>query len=157
MATTTGHRVVGTSLAMEFVLDVSPCAPSAARAGLRRWLEGLRWPADDAEQLVFCVSEAVTNIVQHAYRSVGPVQVAARLEMLTDPGQARRLRWICIDIHDNGRWRDPDSHRPGIGLWMLRRLLDNLVVITRGTPDYGTTVSLRSNPVEEVDRRSPAR
>jgi len=150
MTTTAGRTGVGTAMTMEFVVEISPTAPSAARDELRHWLQHLAWPADQAEQLVFCVSEAITNTVQHAYAHHGPVQLSARLETITDPGRPRRLRWICIDIHDTGRWRDPDARRPGIGLWLLRRLLDNLVVITRGTPDYGTTVSLRSHPVDEL-------
>ncbi len=138
---------------VEFVLGASATTPGVARAELRRWLDGLGWPADEAEQLVFCVSEAVTNIVEHAYADVIDdatcfVQLSARHEIVADPRLAGRLRWVCIDIHDTGHWRDPDPHRRGLGLPLSRRLLDNLVVITRGTPDYGTTVSLRSHPVD---------
>jgi serine/threonine-protein kinase RsbW len=143
--------------AVEFVLGVSAIAPGVARARLRRWLDGLGWPADQAEQLVFCVSEAVTNTVEHAYMDAindptCSVQLSARHEVVADPRVARSLRWVCIDIHDTGRWHDPDPHRRALGLHLSRRLLDNLVIITRGSPDYGTTVSLRSHPVDQPDQ-----
>ncbi len=156
MAPSTGQAsVAAVTPTVAFVLGVSAAAPHAARGELRRWLDGLGWPGDEADQLVFCVSEAVTNIVEHAYEdAVDPArrsaQLSARVETIADPRLARSLHWVYIDIHDTGRWRDADPHRPTLGLHLLQRLLDNVVVITRGTPDYGTTVSLRSNPVEQL-------
>lgn len=37
------------------------------RARLRRWLGELGWPAEDAEDIVLAVNEAVSNVVEHAY------------------------------------------------------------------------------------------
>lgn len=146
--------MTGAGSPTEFLFTASKATPAAVRVELRRWLDHLNWPTDEADQIVFCVSEAVTNIVEHAYlgqrnpNSEARVQISACLETVADPGFARMLRWVCIDIHDTGRWRDPSPHRDGLGLPLLRRLLDNVVVITRGTPDYGTTVSIRSHPIE---------
>jgi anti-sigma regulatory factor (Ser/Thr protein kinase) len=140
--------------AIKFVLSASATTPGVVRTEIRHWLDRLSCPADEANQIIFCASEVVTNIVEHAYiYGHGPngdrsVQISMRREVVADPELMRRLCWICIDIHDAGRWREPDPRRPGIGLPLLRQLLNNVVVITRGTPDYGTTVSLRSHVIE---------
>lgn len=111
-----------TSSRTEFVFAASKTTPAAARAELRRWLERLDWPADEADQIVFCVSEAVTNIVLHAYADQrnpggdGVVLISGCLQTIADPGYDRTLRWVCIDIHDTGRWREPALQHDGLGL-----------------------------------------
>lgn len=45
------------------------CLP-VVRASVRRWLAGLAWPEDPAEDIVLAVHEAVSNVIEHAYLPV---------------------------------------------------------------------------------------
>jgi serine/threonine-protein kinase RsbW len=117
--------------------------PQLVREELRRWLASWSWPEDDLDDVVAAVDEAVSNVVDHAYRSLpspGEVRVRARV----DPeGDGHR---VTVVVSDRGRWRpvpaDP-GHR-GRGLLMMRCCAADV----RIEPDeHGTRVTLTSAPV----------
>jgi serine/threonine-protein kinase RsbW len=62
-------------LSREVLMRVLPAQPSSlrpVRATIAEWLFLLHWPADDAEDLTLAVSEAVTNVIEHAYPADRP-------------------------------------------------------------------------------------
>jgi len=135
------------------------CLP-VVRASVRRWLAGLAWPDDPAEDIVLAVHEAVTNAVEHAYPDdvmggASGVDVQGVLE--TDPsgtawgvhlpgaGGARRVR---VSVCDHGRWQ-PDRHdrtdpsrARGRGLTMMEALMAEMSITA--SAETGTQVELIS-------------
>ncbi|MDR7576704.1 MAG: ATP-binding protein, partial [Armatimonadota bacterium] len=91
----------------------------AAEAGLdRRQMLGVQ----------VAVSEAVSNIIEHAYGPAGgPIHLRASL--------AEGL--LTVEVRDVGRWRTPREEGRGRGLALMRALADR-VTIERG--ETGTTV-----------------
>lgn len=104
------------------VVDAEPAALSLLRSAFRRWLRRMRWPDDDAADLVMALNEAAANVIDHAYQySTGdpPGDMRVLAERCDDRDGRRRVRLM---VADSGRWRpiptDP-GHR-GRGLRMMR-------------------------------------
>jgi anti-sigma regulatory factor (Ser/Thr protein kinase) len=125
-------------------LNADATAPSVIRRLLRRWLANAQWPTYDAEDLVYVVSEAVSNCIEHGYRDLdhaGPVEVTAEEELVSV-----RQRRVVITVADHGRWR-PLSTAPanrGRGMPLMRALTHSLEIDRTRT---GTRVTLTSRPV----------
>ena len=119
---------------------------AAARERVEAWLARLRWPTEESHDIVYAVSEAVSNACEHAYhrRASGTVRVNAHVEHPT--AQTRQVR---VDVIDEGRWR-PRATRPftrGRGLRVIRALMAS-VQVRRGTDSRpGTLLELTSPPV----------
>ena len=133
------------------------------RHRLRGWLATLDWPTPAAEDLKFVLSEAVTNVIEHAYpppnrpdpapprsgdeAATAPketVEILAAVQLLDQ--QARRVR---VEVVDRGRWRHPPVNpgSRGHGLITMAAMTDQMS-IQHTTPDRaGTTVILLSPPV----------
>lgn len=109
------------------------------RAGLDRWLRGLRWPEPDRIDALLAVSEACTNSVQHAYPmgAAGEVEVVGRLVV----GTADRR--IVIVVRDHGSWREEARGR-GFGLTTVRTCMDRVKI---RHDEAGTVVTMNSRPV----------
>ena len=122
-------------LRLELAVDLA--VPSIVRTRLRRWLDELGWPPDDADDVVLAVHEATANVVDHAYRpgDPGTVRLTARAAA-PDAGGGIEVR-----VRDRGRWRpaaaDP-GHR-GHGLTVMRGCMDTVDVTTG---DGGTEVRM---------------
>ncbi|MEU0529030.1 ATP-binding protein [Amycolatopsis tolypomycina] len=111
--------------ALRFALAAAWSSPASARTRLRYWLEAHCWPADDMEALVFAVSVAVTNSVEHGYGvsasgsapQCGPVEVTVYLK-----GSADGTRHAELAVRDFGVWRAPvpDPANRGYGLAVIR-------------------------------------
>ena len=108
---------------------------SMARDRVAAWLAGHRWPAEESHDIVYAVSEAVTNVCEHAYENtrrdlqrrageLGPIlarhglrlreDLLARPRAMRVPGAARRpagLRATATEL------RDPLGH---LRDWMAR-------------------------------------
>jgi len=99
----------------EFVRETCPDAPEIA------------------DPVALTVSEAVGNVVRHAYPGgTGPVEVEAALE---EPD-------LVVYVRDEGVGVDGTSRTPGLGLGMtIMRQLGRLRVDRR--PEGGTQVALR--------------
>jgi anti-sigma regulatory factor (Ser/Thr protein kinase) len=123
-------------------LHAEPAALRVFRAEIEGWLRGLWWPAADRDDVVFAVSEACTNAVEHGYSSVpaGDVEVVGALHT------ERRRRFVVLVVRDWGRWRIPpaDSGFRGHGLTLMRECMADLGLRTGGD---GTVVTIRSCPV----------
>jgi serine/threonine-protein kinase RsbW len=152
---------------LHLVLPAIAASVPIVRHRLRAWLATLDWPAPAAEDLEFVLSEAVTNVVEHAYppqdrpdpatprsgdeTAPAPretvenetVEILAAVQLLDE--QARRVR---VEVVDRGRWRVPPVN-PGYrgrGLITMAAMTDQMS-IQHATPDRaGTTVILLSPP-----------
>ena len=90
---------------------------------------------DAAGDVVFAVSEAASNAVEHAYGHPAADDIV-ELTFWTE-GAA-----ICIEVVDHGRWRPPVSlELSGVaGAPMMRELMDSVLISHDGR---GTRVLLR--------------
>ena len=127
------HRVV--------VADVG--APSEVRRLLRQWLAGLSWPADETDDLLLAVSEAVSNSVDHAYPPGRPGEVEFEARCETDSTGAR---YAVLVVRDRGAWRpQPEWHENRRrGLQLMRACTGSLEV---DPGELGTTIRMTSRPV----------
>lgn len=126
------------------VLGAEPVTPSLLRRAFRDWLRTLHWPAEEADDLILAVSEAATNVVEHAYprlhrKRYRTVRVfAERVPSAEGP----RVR---IEVNDTARWR-PVPAEPGFrgrGLRLMRACTDALTI---NLNDSGTRVIMTSRP-----------
>jgi anti-sigma regulatory factor (Ser/Thr protein kinase) len=105
------------------------------------------------EAIKFCFSEAITNVVRHAYpeSEPGPVDVSARV--VGDE--------LVVTVADRGRWPEDQLPYPedegGFGLAFISRLTDGCTFTA--TSD-GTTVEmlfpLRRSKIWATDAEFPA-
>jgi anti-sigma regulatory factor (Ser/Thr protein kinase) len=134
---------VATSGLFELSVRANALAPSLIRTDLIRWLTDLDWPRDQAEDIVLIASEAVTNVVDHAYppHAPGPVQVQAEWTMI---GPAARR--MAVRVRDEGVWRPvpTDPGERGRGLGMIGALAEVLQLTATPT---GTTLTAQLHPV----------
>lgn len=126
------------------VLPAEPAALSLIRDRLRQWLGSHQWPAAEVADLVLAVSEAASNVVEHAYpRGVsGDIEIDGFVTAVS--GGARMVE---LTVRDRGRWRPipdrPENRRRGISL--MRAVVADLVV--DGT-ERGTCVRMRGWPLD---------
>lgn len=116
---------------LRVVLRAGGRTPAQARQVVSGWLAavcGRSAPCDLADDLVFAVSEAVTNCVDHAYRDRDPGDI--RLEGdLSAPAGAPRT--VTMAVSDDGAWSEPDQD-PGFrgrGLSMIRASVTSLNLV----------------------------
>ncbi len=140
--------------ALRVVLRAGGRSPAQARRVLSSWLARVcgrgTGPAhaaaavDDAtEDLVFAVSEAVTNCVDHAYRSgePGAIRLVGHLDDDCDRDDGGASREVTVAVSDEGAWCEPATepgHR-GRGLSMMRASVTAFDLVS-GVG--GTTVTL---------------
>lgn len=106
----------------------SAATPSLVRRTLRVWMTEREVDEVHREDLLLAVNEAVTNVVDHAYRGVqmpGCVEVDIELthERDRDGGPER---WATIAVTDYGIWRSERADRGfrGRGLRMIQACTD---------------------------------
>jgi anti-sigma regulatory factor (Ser/Thr protein kinase) len=125
-------------LTERWVFRAIPEAAAEARRATRQLAERA---GADASAIVLCVSEAVANVVTHAYRNrgePGDVEVEAR----------RPVGSLCLSVRDHGSGmatRD-DSPGAGFGLGLISTLATGVAV--RPVEPSGTEVVM-SFPVDE--------
>jgi anti-sigma regulatory factor (Ser/Thr protein kinase) len=122
---------------------VQPALPAAQRVvrhAVARWLEGAHWPEDGVEDITVAVTEAVTNVIEHAYldHDPGAIHLYAWITSTADPALAAspsptgsaptRGRKVIVVVSDRGRWDpqrrtvDLSGHR-GRGIAMMTALM----------------------------------
>ncbi len=112
--------------------------PSLVRRTLVAWLTERGVAAEHREDLVLAVNEAVTNVIDHAYRGSdkpGFVEIDVELSDEHD-GEC----WVTVVVTDYGAWRQGRAAVGfrGRGLQMIRactdwRVIERLAVGTRVT------------------------
>jgi len=103
--------------------DIAPCrrwmGDAARRAGFMR---------EVIEELQVAVSEALTNIVRHAYRGSGrPGPICVRLRFSEACMSIRFQDWG--EVFDFDGWAPPDESAPregGYGILLMRRFADEI-------------------------------
>lgn len=123
-----------------------PCNPKYVRT-IRRavadFAESINMPESDIEVIELAASEAVSNIVRHAYtdcKRSGGVRVRC----------AHRRKCFTLEVIDNGRGFDapPDHVVPeadfnregGFGIILIKMLMDSVNYVSK--PDRGTTIKM---------------
>jgi anti-anti-sigma factor len=111
---------------LRLLLPAEPHVVATLRRTIRQWATESGASDEEAYDLVLAVSEAVTNVIEHAYTSSGgQVEVEGTIRK----GLAR------IVVRDRGRWRPPRSDEGGRGLLLMQGLVDKVDV----TSDTGGT------------------
>jgi anti-sigma regulatory factor (Ser/Thr protein kinase) len=128
------------------VLSALPAAQRDARHALQDWLRALRWPDEAADDVLLAVTEAVANVIDHAYPPARPGLVHMHAWVWADAAGERR---VTVSVIDRGRWRPPSPSRAeaghrGRGLAMMGALTARLHL---QPSDAGTTVIMVSHPV----------
>ncbi len=85
---------------LELALVAVPAAARAARTAVRGWLQGHRWPEEDADDVVLAVNEAVANVIDHAYPPGRPGNVHLEGRVVRAPDG--RSRSAQITVTDRG-------------------------------------------------------
>ena len=119
--------------AQSFELELPAVASSVAvgRHAIRKFCDGR--PLDHGP-IAIAVSEALTNVVVHAYRDsgVGPMRVSAA--MLADV--------LTVVVSDDGQGMTPRYDSPGMGMGLL--LIDELAGAVEVHSDHdGTRLEMR--------------
>jgi hypothetical protein len=114
-------------------LSARPASVRDARAWMQAWLQVIRWPGDLAEDIVFAVSEAVSNVVERLpnadlleiTETIETVEIAAVVESAVplprvrppspDPDQLPRILAVPTSRAASGTWRCDDASLDGRG------------------------------------------
>jgi serine/threonine-protein kinase RsbW len=133
---------------LRLTLLAAMTAPGLARNRLGRWLDAHAWPAEQHDDLVLAVSEAVSNSVEHGYGvdhaaagRPGPVELSGVVHASPDG-----MRHAVLTVTDRGVWRPPSGEsgyrRRGIPLMEACA-----ATVTVDGTSSGTTVVLCSRAV----------
>jgi serine/threonine-protein kinase RsbW len=120
---------------LELSLPAEPASCARARHEIRAALHGA---AVDVAAVELAVSEAVTNVVLHAYRAQNAAPRDPRLQLrLTADDEGV---WILISDDGVGMSARDDSPGLGIGLSLMAKLSDQLLIVQG---EIGTRVHMR--------------
>src|SRR5688500_5825372 len=131
---------------LEISMAAEPGSVRLVRTEIMRWFHELRHGNDAlAASIAVAVSEAVGNVVRHAYpgEGTGRVEVEAQLEEAS----------IVVSVSDGGAGmtaRAGRKHR-GMGLPVIGRLADGVTVVS---DSGGTRLSMRFELGQGGARRS---
>jgi anti-sigma regulatory factor (Ser/Thr protein kinase) len=120
---------------LEISMAAEPGSVRLVRTEIMRWFHELRHGDDSlAASIAVAVSEAVGNVVRHAYpgEGTGRVEVEAQLEENT----------IVVSVSDGGTGMTGRTGRGrnGMGLPVIGRLADGVTVVS---DNGGTRLSMR--------------
>src|SRR3712207_2038365 len=107
---------------------------STARHAVGDWLRQASTADPPLGEIEVAVSEAVTNVVVHAYLGEQPGEVRVRLELLRDE--------VALVVEDDGRGMMPRTDSPGLGLGLplIATLADRFDA--ESVPGGGTRLSM---------------
>ena len=117
------------------------------RDDLRQWLRSSAVPTGVVDGMVLAASEAIDNVVVHAYDDTQREAGVARIDLtvLLEDGE------VLVTVADGGRWREPSGDlehdtagrpaRHGRGIRLMTSEVDEVAIHHDGR---GTTVLLRA-------------
>ena len=128
---------------LHVTLPALPVSDSLVRDRVRQWLLALRWPQGQLGDVLLAASEAVSNAIEHAYRSRVPGLVEVKGRLHTDSGGGRRVE---LTVRDFGSWRQVPTHNENRrrGIPLMRACMDDVSI--EGT-EHGTEIRMRSRTV----------
>lgn len=131
---------------LEISMAAEPGSVRLVRTEIMRWFHELRSAEDAlAASIAVAVSEAVGNVVRHAYpgEGTGRVEVEAQLEQSS----------IVVSVSDGGTGMSARAGRShnGMGLPVIGRLADGVTVVS---DNGGTRLSMRFELGKGGSRRS---
>ena len=126
--------MVGTTC-LELVLPAVPGSVRRARRAAAEAVEGLNGDARVADAVRLCVSEAVTNVVRHAYAGPTSGDVAVVVEKVDD-----ELNVIVRDSGVGVRRSRPAAGASGHGLKIIEKLSGESGITSR--PGEGTELRM---------------
>jgi anti-anti-sigma factor len=105
---------------LSLVLPAEPEVVASIRRALRSWVAQYGATPEEIDDLAHAVSEAASNVVEHAYGPTGgPLDVHATY--------ADGVVWITV--RDRGQWRPARDEGQGRGLSLMRELVDEAHVV----------------------------
>ena len=119
-------------------------APGQGRRAIREFAASVEPTAGALTAIAICVSEAITNVVMHAYRDQ---EQPGDLKMLAEfDGDS-----LCVRVrdHGNGLTPRPDSPGAGLGLPLIAQLSTDWEILT--TRHGGTEIVMQFD-VHQNDR-----
>lgn len=131
---------------ISMMLTADPASLSVVRERVRRWLGTLRWPAEEIEDIVMAVNEAVSNAVEHSLTTAttAEVRVAGRPFVEADGG-----RRIMIGVAGDGRWR-PEPAQSGLRAYGLLTIYTCMDAVETSCDADGTTLMMTSAKVSPL-------
>jgi len=133
------------SAGFQLVLAAEPATLSLIRDRLRQWLKTHQWPDAELEDLILAVSEAASNVVEHAYPPGmwGNIEIDGRVTVVS--GGARMAE---LTVRDRGCWRPIPERRENRrrGLPLMRAAVAELII---DSTNQGTNVTMRGRPVSQ--------
>ncbi len=139
---------------MQLTLPARPSNLGLARVAVASFAAGGGFTLPDIEELKVAVSEAVSNVVLHAYPDgEGEVQVCAQL----------RESELTVEVVDSGVGMEDVSRateasystleeRMGVGFAFIEAFMDDVVV--ESTPAEGTRIVMRKRLTADQDETS---
>lgn len=126
-------------------LEATAANVGVLRRALRRWLLDTVADDDVVDDLILATSEALENVVDHAYTGQprpGTITLSAQVEDSGGDVAGSERRGVVIRVADQGRWQPPtaDPGHRGRGLSLIAQLSDTHL-LTPG--EAGTTITLR--------------
>lgn len=115
---------------LELQLDARPELAATLREQLTGWLEGAGVARKDVFEVTLATTEAFENAVRHPRQPSTPV-VELRVS-ITDSA-------VSVSLRDHGVWDGQAGEGEGLGLPMMRLLMDGVEVQSAAD---GTTVTM---------------
>jgi anti-sigma regulatory factor (Ser/Thr protein kinase) len=116
-------------------------APSVARRLARGFAAEHDADEDTVAAVALCVSEAVANVVVHAYRDAdqpGDVEIEAH----------KPNGYLCVYVRDRGQGMTPRLDSPGLGLGLPVIAQSATALEVRRSPTGGTELAMRFDLTE---------
>lgn len=128
-------------LHLHLAVAAEPVQIGLVRHVAARFLHDAGWPGDQIQDVVFVVSEAVSNSVEHAYRGLDAGRVAVDLTCDADR--------VVVVVTDQGSWRpDAPVQQRGSGLDLIRTLSESVEVATGVSGTRVTVVCVSAPPAD---------
>lgn len=137
------------SQGLSVTYEAKPSVVAVARAAVAEFAANAGATDAQIDNIRLAASEAVTNVVLHAYRGEpGQIQVTAAL--------AGRELWILVA--DEGGGMQPRADRPGLGLGLglISQVCDDMAIVPRSSGGTEVRILFTLDAAPEVSHLEPS-